>query len=269
MKVEYDLAKAPVSYEQEKQLGEDPLRLDFLIVMKEDDTVLSDPIGSFFKKVNLFEYKSPEDGLTIDDFYKAQGYGLIYKGFDRKVNELPIEQLTLTLVRHRYPKELFKVLRAEGYMIISDHAGIYKIEGRVSIPVQIVVSSRLPEGEYAGLKLLSGRINREDIIRYTEATIISRNENIKENAGTVISVCLSANKELGKELKEEGTMDELVREFFDKVETKMKEREENVQEESAEKMIKDNVPVSNISKWTGLSVEKITAIAKKIGAASL
>ena len=208
MKVEYDLAKAPVSYEQEKQLGEDPLRLDFLIVMKEDDTVLSDPIGSFFKKVNIFEYKSPEDGLTIDDFYKAQGYGLIYKGFDRKVNELPIEQLTLTLVRHRYPKELFKVLRAEGYMIISDHAGIYK-------------------------------------------------------------VCLSANKELGKELKEEGTMDELVREFFDKVETKMKEREENVQEESAEKMIKDNVPVSNISKWTGLSVEKITAIAKKIGAASL
>ena len=53
MKVEYDLAKAPVRYEQEKQLGEEPVRLDFLIILKEDGKVLKDPIGSFFKRENL------------------------------------------------------------------------------------------------------------------------------------------------------------------------------------------------------------------------
>ena len=79
MKVHYDLMGAQVTYEQEKQLGEDPVRLDFLIIKKSADVSLTDPIGQFFKSVNLFEYKSPEDGLSIDDFYKAQGYGLMRK----------------------------------------------------------------------------------------------------------------------------------------------------------------------------------------------
>ncbi|MBR1486149.1 MAG: hypothetical protein IJ597_02710, partial [Synergistaceae bacterium] len=91
MEVEYDLANIPLIYEQEIELGKDPVRLDFLIIKKESDIVLHDPIGEFFKQVNIFEYKSPEDGLSIDDFYKTQGYALIYKGFGRKVNELPIE----------------------------------------------------------------------------------------------------------------------------------------------------------------------------------
>ena len=105
MKVEYDLRSAAVTYEQEKQLGEDPVRLDFLIIKEDAAVSLEGPIGQFFKRVNLFEYKSSEDGMSVDDFYKAQGYGLIYKGFDRKVNELPIEDMTLTLVRHSYPRD--------------------------------------------------------------------------------------------------------------------------------------------------------------------
>ena len=49
------------------------MRLDFLIIKKEPDIMLHDPIGEFFRLVNIFEYKSPEDGLSIDDFYKVQG----------------------------------------------------------------------------------------------------------------------------------------------------------------------------------------------------
>ena len=73
MEVEYDLAGVPLIYEQEIELGKDPVRLDFLIIKKEPDVILKDPIGEFFKQVNIFEYKSPEDGLSVDDFYKAQG----------------------------------------------------------------------------------------------------------------------------------------------------------------------------------------------------
>ena len=98
MKVEYDLIHAEVKYEQEIQLGEDPVRLDFVII--KSDGELKDAIGEFFRKVNLFEYKSPEDGLSIDDFYKAQGYALIYKWYDRKVNEL--RDCTMNCVRGKY-----------------------------------------------------------------------------------------------------------------------------------------------------------------------
>lgn len=111
MKVEYDIIHADVTYEREIQLGEDPIRLDFLIVNQDASVVLNDPIGEFFNAINLFEYKPHEDRPPINDFYKAQGYGLIYKVFDRNVNELPIEKMTLTLIRHSYSRELINALR--------------------------------------------------------------------------------------------------------------------------------------------------------------
>lgn len=92
MENEYDLLNIPLTYEQEVELGKESVRLDFLVIKKEPDIVLDDPIGEFFKQVNIFEYKSPEDGLSIDDFYKIHAYRLLYKGFGRKVNEHPIEK---------------------------------------------------------------------------------------------------------------------------------------------------------------------------------
>lgn len=270
MKVEYDLAKAPVTYDQEKELGEDPVRLDFLIIKKDSSVELSDHIGEFFKNVNLFEYKSPEDGLSIDDFYKAEGYGLIYKGFDRTVNELPIEQMTLTLVRHAYPREMVNTLQKSGFEILKSHPGIYRIDGKVSIPVQLVVSSQLPPGEYEGLKLLAKGTTKREIVEYAEKAVASGNEQIKENAGTVIGVCLSVNKELGEELKEDEHMEEAVREVFKKDFDRAEAAgEERGKEQMVEEMLKDNESAKKISKWSGMSLEKIAEIAEKIGVSSL
>lgn len=266
MKVEYDLIKAHVRYEQEIQLGEDPVRLDFLIIKKQNGVELTDPIGSFFKRVNLFEYKSPEDGLTIDDFYKAQGYALIYKGYDRKVNELPIEEITLTIVRHAYPRELIKELEKERYAIESDHPGIYKVNGRNAIPTQIVVTSRLPDGEYKGLRLLVDNTSKEDVISFSEAAIASGDERIKTNAGTVISVCLSANVDLRQRLKEDKAMNEIIKEVFKE---DFEKAEEKGKEDTAVQMLRDNVSAGQISRWTGFTIDRIKAIAKKAGVASI
>ena len=87
MENEYDLLNIPLTYEQEVELGKAPVRIDFLVITKDTDIVLDDPIGEFFRQVNIFEYKSPEDSLSIDDLYKVQAYGLFYKDFGRKVNE--------------------------------------------------------------------------------------------------------------------------------------------------------------------------------------
>lgn len=58
MEVEYDLKKISLTYEQEIELGKDPVRLDFLIIKKEPDLVLDDPIGEFFRQVNIFVLKT-------------------------------------------------------------------------------------------------------------------------------------------------------------------------------------------------------------------
>lgn len=276
MKVEYDLVHARVRYEQEIELGEDPVQLDFLIIKTEGE--LKDAIGEYFRRVNLFEYKSPEDGLSIDDFYKAQGYALIYKEYDRKVNELPIEEITLTFVRHVYPRELMKALKKSGYEIRETHRGIYRIEGKIIIPIQIVVSSRLAEGEYEGLKLLAKGCTKEAVVKYAERVILSGDEYVKTNAGTVIEICLNINKELDRQIKEDEAMHKTIREIFkedfDVAESKGRQegRQEGVNETNervASDMLKKNLPLSLIEEISKLSEETIRGLAKTLGVAVL
>ena len=258
MEVEYDLKKIPLTYKQEVELGKDPVRLDFLIIKKGPDVVLQDPIGEFFKQVNIFEYKSPEDGLSIDDFYKVQGYGLIYKGFSHKVNELPIENITLTIVRHTHPRDMLKMLENSGIVVRETYPGIYRFEGKLSIPVQLVVSSQLPIGEYEGVRLLAKGATVESIKNYAEKAIASNNERIKENAGTVIDVCLAVNKNL----KEDKEMYEAVREIFK--EAFAKERQEGINEEKERvvaDMLKKSLPLQLIEEISKLSEDVIRRIA--------
>ena len=295
MKVEYDIIHANVTYEQEIQLGEDPIRLDFLIIKKDPDVVLTDPIGKFFKSVNIFEYKSPEDGLSIDDFYKAVGYAFIYKGYDRKVDELPIENMTLTLVRHAYPRELIKTLKRSGFAVKEKYPGIYRIDG-IKLDIQLVVSSRLPKGDYEGLQLLVKGCKKDDVINYVLKASASNDENVKVNAGTVIGICLDVNDKLDNELnnlKEEATMTgaeviDLVENIYKKFLDAAKSRgipEDTAKgiaegavkgiakcitqekERLAADMLRDGEPIEKIAKYSRLAEDTIRNMAKSLGVA--
>ena len=198
--------------------------------------------------------------LKTNFLYKVQGYALIYKGFGRKVNELPIENITLTIVRHIYPRELLKDLKKLGVVISNIHPGIYRFEGKLSIPVQLVVSSLLPPGEYGGLKLLASGATVDDIISYTEKAIASDNERIKENVGTVIEVCLAVNKNI----EEDKRMYEEVRRVF----KNLFEEERNAEKERvAVDMLKENYPLAAIAKISKLSENVIRNLAASLGLA--
>ena len=198
----------------------------------------------------------------LDDFYKVQAYGLLYKGFGHKVDELPLKNITLTIVRHTYPRDMLKMLRDSGIVINKVHPGIYRFECKPFIPVQLVVSSQLPLGEYDGLRLIAKGATVEDIINYAEKAIASGNERIKANAGTVIDVCLAVNKNLG-EVKE---MYEAVREVFK--DAFAKERQEGIQVGSdtekkrvAVDMLKKNLPFQLIKEISKLSEDVIRNLA--------
>ena len=247
-----------------------PIRLDFLILKKDANVIFTEPIGEFFKAVNLFEYKSPKYGLSIDDFYKAQVYGLIYNGFDKKVNELPIEKMTLTLIRHSHPRELMKALRNAGFIILEEYPGIFRIEGKISISVQIVVSSRLPEGKYNGLKLLSSGCTKDKALYYAERAVANGDENIKANAGTVIGVCLYVNENLGSNLKENGVMNEVIRDIFRKDFDAARQSGINEDKERfATGMLRDGEPLEKIARYSGLAEDTIRNLAKNIGVSVL
>lgn len=60
---------------------------------------------AFYSGIQI-EYKSPTDSLSIDDFYKVYGYACFYKSDTTAVDEIPSEEITITFVCKRFPRNL-------------------------------------------------------------------------------------------------------------------------------------------------------------------
>ena len=73
IQIEFREDAEDLEFIQEHTLGNEPVRMDLLIIRKTGDTPLRKNIGKIFRKYNVIEYKSPDDTLSIDDFYKALG----------------------------------------------------------------------------------------------------------------------------------------------------------------------------------------------------
>ena len=83
--------KNDLIFEREYNLSKEPIRVDLLIIKKVTDVVIRNEIGRIFKTYNVVEYKSPENGLTIDDYFKTDGYACLYKGLGETVNQIPAD----------------------------------------------------------------------------------------------------------------------------------------------------------------------------------
>ena len=67
--------------------------MDLLIIKKDAGVTITNQIGDIFRGHNVFEYKSPGDALTIDDYYKTVGYAYLYKGLGKRVKRFPARSL--------------------------------------------------------------------------------------------------------------------------------------------------------------------------------
>lgn len=110
MELEFIDYKDELVFDGEHQLSKEPLKMDLLIIKKKKDSVIANQIGEIFRQYNTFEFKSPRDSLTIDDYIKTVGYAYLYKGLGKSVNEIPHSELTVTLVRESCRKVYSKVL---------------------------------------------------------------------------------------------------------------------------------------------------------------
>lgn len=76
---------------EEYLLNKKPLQVDVLIVRKKADIRIEKAVGKIFRQHNIIEYKSPEDYLSINDFYKVYGYACIYQSNTDRVKEIDPE----------------------------------------------------------------------------------------------------------------------------------------------------------------------------------
>lgn len=203
-----------LEFHREYNLSKEPLRMDLLIIKKLANVSIENEIGHIFKKYNVIEYKSPEDGLTIDDYYKTIGYACLYKGLGDTVNQIPAEELTVSVFREGYPRELFEALKRSGMELEERFPGIYYLRGNVLFDTQIIVTSRLNPETHSGLRILSKSAREEDIRRFIlEAKSLTKPGD-KNNADAVLQASISANESLYDKIRRDLGMCEALRKLM-------------------------------------------------------
>ena len=199
-----------LEFTDEFQLTEKPLQIDCTVVKVKRDCKIKNEIGKIFRKHNIFEYKSPKDELNIDTFYKAVAYACLYKVLPNHVNEIPAEEITITLIRDRKPVKLLGELEKSGYGYKKEAAGIYYVNGAM-FPMQIIESSELDVDMHVQLKALTNHLEESLMRQYLlqVSTFEGREKNL---ADIVLQVIVNSNMEKVREWKgSEQTMCEALR----------------------------------------------------------
>jgi len=139
IKLELSDYRDSLEFFSELPLTTEPLRIDCIVIKKTKGLVITKNIASVFREVNILEYKSPDDYVSIADFYKVYGYACLYAS----LKKVPITNLTVSFIESRFPKKLFKHLREiRGYVVEKNGPGIYIVKGDI-LPIQIINSRHL------------------------------------------------------------------------------------------------------------------------------
>lgn len=158
MNLELKEYRKDLVFEKEYNLNTRPLEIDLLIIKKETSVHISNEIGCFFRGHNILEYKSPEDHLNIDTFFKTLAYASLYKSYGDTLDGIRADDLTMSIIRETRPTGLFRYFNEHGYSISTPYSGIYYIEGPFPFPAQIIVTGELDKSSHTWLNALSKRL---------------------------------------------------------------------------------------------------------------
>lgn len=221
--------KSDLEFQREFNLSKEPIRMDLLIIKKLTNVRIENELGHIFKRFNVVEYKNPDDALSIDDYYKTTGYACLYKGLGETVDQIPADELTISIFRESYPREMFKSMKNLGLEIKERYPGIYYISGKQALfDTQIVVTKQLANETHRTLRVLSKHATEEDVRAFIKnATKISEPGD-RNNVDAVLQVSVSANKEIYEAIRRCDkvmceALRELMKEDFEKQERETKQ----------------------------------------------
>ena len=212
-------------FEKEYNLNTKPLEIDLLVIKKAGFVQIASEIGKLFKGHNIMEYKSPEDHLDIDTFYKTLAYACLYKSYGKTVDAIKAEDITISILREAKPIELFRYLEGHGCKVTKVYEGIYYVEGKTWFPTQIVITGELDQDAHIWLKGLSGNLEKSDIQKMMAERNHMTEKADRELADSVLEVSITANRKIVEELIGDESMYEALMEIM---EPKIKQREDAI-----------------------------------------
>lgn len=193
--------RADLIYEKEYNLNTKPLAIDLLVIKKERHIRIENEVGKLFRGHNIMEYKSPQDHLDIDVFYKSGAYASLYKAYGTTVDERTAEDITVSIVRERKPAGLFDYFEKHGIQVTNPYHGIYYILDHVLFPTQIIVTGELGKGNHIWLKALSDKMEKQDMKELLEHVNALTQKQERELADSVLEVSVRANRRVADELR--------------------------------------------------------------------
>ena len=271
MRLEFRENKGDLEHHEEKSLSQKPLFMDLLVLACSPGAVIRNPLGAIFKKHNIFEYKSPNDQLNIDDFSKGIAYACLYKALAPKVNAIPFEELTLSFVRSRVPKKLLKQLKDYGFIVENPIPGIYYIHTETfqETHIQIIATSRLQDSDHLWLTSLTSDLTPERAVRLAEAISQLDEKDDREWADSVLHVAISENRHLFEKIMEVPDMCEALRQLFqpeiDLLEAQMADKDAQL----AEMNVQHQAQLANLDAQLADKDEIIRQLQAQLAAAGI
>ena len=249
--LEFRLETAEMTFYREYNLSKEPQRIDILVVVKEPDVQIENEVGKFFKQHNVIEYKSPDDGLTIDDLFKTIGYACQYKALGETVDQIPENQITVSLFRDTYPRRLFRALEESGRTITQPYPGVYYVKGHLQFDTQIVVISQLTADRHSALRVLSNHAREEDVRRFLTESAALKKQGDRNNINAILQVSVQANEDLYGKIRRDDDMSAALENLMKDV---IEERVEEARLETARKARLE--AIVNMMKNLNISEEK-------------
>ena len=127
------------------------------------------------------------------------------------MGEIKVEDITVTLIRERYPRKLFKWLRKRGFKIEERYKGIFYVTRFEEFQIQILVAGKLSKENQKWLTLLNRKLEKKDAERAVSQSNRLTKKDEKELADSVLQVAISENEEVfyGVKKEEEGMCEAL------------------------------------------------------------
>ena len=269
--------RGALEFKHEYQLTSESLRIDLLIIKKPKELVIDKNIARIFRTDNLLEYKSPEDYLSVKDFWKVYSYANLYAAITPGVD---LSDITLTFVESRHPRKLLHYLtNTRGYTVEETSPGIYLVTGDY-LPIQIIESGKLSEDENLWLNSLrDGVLKKRSLnVIYKEGKKLGEEINID----AYMDVIFRANRKTLKEadkmswqdtlleiIEEDGVSDRLLERGREQgiVQGIERGREQGIEQGKAEvvqNLLRMSMPIEDIVQVTELPIEKIRALAAAV-----
>lgn len=209
LQIELGAEASKLEIEKEHLLGQKPMQIDFLILKKHPKEKIQKNIGKFFKEYNIIEYKSPDDYLSINNFYKAYGYACFYQSATKKTAQIDARELTISFVCNHYPVKMLEHIQSvRGIQVIQMDQGIYQLIGD-PIAMQLIITKQLSKTENYWMQILRNDLKSGGEIK----SLLERYEPQKNdtNYQAVMDVLTRANWEM---MEEEKNMCDALRELF-------------------------------------------------------